>query len=153
MKIGDPRQINGRYMPDGTIQHVNIGIGSLTGQAQSLTLDDGTTVQGLAVRSFLDSQEIVCPTDLCPAAPAGTKPNPNPIGANFHIGSKTTFGKAYLLDTKYGSPRGLDSSGKTVNNFGPAIVTGRDFVEIGAVRTQVWCFRQDLLKLEWCSPV
>src|SRR5689334_18693917 len=144
MKIGDARQIDGRYMPDGTIQHVNIGIGSLTGQGQALTLDDGTTVQGLAVRSFLDSQEIVCPPELCPAAPAGTKPNPNPIGAKFHIGSKATFGKAYLLDNKYGSPRQLDPIATSVANFGPAIVTGRDFVEIDGVRTQVWCFRQQI---------
>lgn len=152
MKIGDVRQCNGKYKPDGSIEHVNIGVMSLTGQAQTLILDNGSPVHGLSVRSFLDSQEIVCPPDLCPAAPKGTKPNPTPPGA-MKIGQKSKFGKAYLLDQKYGSPRELDPSGMTNPNFGAGIVTGRDKVAIAGVITQVWCFRQDLLKREWCSPV
>lgn len=151
MKIGDVRQCNGRYMPDGTIQHVNIGIMSLTGQHQSLILENGATVFGLAGRSFLDSQEVICPPDLFPEAPNGTKPNPNPPGTH-KIGSKVSFGKAYLLDQKYGSPRELDPSGDFINNFGNSIVTGRDTLVIGGVRKQGYSHRKDLLSKEYWSP-
>ncbi len=153
MQIGDARQCNGRYMPDGTIQHGNIGIMSLTGQNQTLLLNDGSTVHGLAGRSFLDSQEVVCPADLLPAAPHGTKPNPTPAGAH-HIGQKVTFTKAYLLDEKYNSgPRGLDLSNITVANFGTSVVTGRDSVVIGGVLTHGYTHRKSLLEREYWSPL
>ncbi len=152
MKIGDPRQCDGRYMPDGSIQHVNIGVMSLTGQAQKLLLNDGSTVQGLSARSFLDSQEIVCPPDLLPPSPAGVKPNPTPPGAHA-IGAKVSFTKAYMLDQKYGAPRELDPSGLTLANAGQRIVTGRDFVTLKGVRTQGYCHRKDLLSPEFWSPI
>lgn len=146
-------------MPDGTVQktldggEIHLGIVQIVGQGQVFLCADGTTRQGLALKFFLDSAEFVCPPELAKDAPPGTKAPPNPIGAAHHIGSKVNFGKSYLLDQKFGSPRELDPSNKTVANFGPAIVTGRDFVEIDGVRTRVWCFRQDLLKREWASPV
>jgi hypothetical protein len=158
MRIGDLRDAWGKFMPNGSVQTtadgqpIHLGIAQITGQAQTFLCDDGTTRQGLSMRFFLDSAEFVCPADLAKDAPAGTKAPPTPPGA-MKIGQKSTFAKAYLLDQKYGSPRELDPSGKTVANFGSAIVTGRDKVVIAGVITQVWCFRQDLLKLEWCSPV
>lgn len=152
MKIGDARQCNGRYMPDGTIQHVNIGIMSLTGQNQALILDNGSTVHGLSGTSFLDGQEIVCPPDLLPAAPNGTKPNPTPAGAH-KIGQKVTFTKSYLLDQKYGSPRELDPSGQVINKSITAIVTGRQYIIVGGVRVQGYCHRIGLLEREYWSPI
>lgn len=152
MKIGDARQCNGRYMPDGTIQHVNIGVMSLTGQNQTLILDNGSTVHGLGGRSFLDSQEVICPAELLPAAPNGTKPNPNPPGTH-QIGQKVTFVKAFLLDEKYGSPRELDPSGKVIDNFGASIVCGRDSLVIAGIKTPGYSHRKDLLSREYWSPI
>lgn len=152
MKIGDVRQCNGRYMPDGTIQHINIGIMSLTGQNQALILDNGATVHGLSATSFIDGQEVVCPADLLPPAPNGTKPNPTPPGAH-KIGQKISFAKAYLLDQKYGSPRNFDPSGQVINNFGTSIITGRQYIDVGGVRTQGYCHRKSLLEREYWSPI
>ncbi len=147
MRIGTVVQINGRYLPDGTIQKLNLGIGSLTGQAQTLVCDDGTTRQGPSVRQFLDSAEIVCPPDLVVDAPNGTKANPTPPGV-FAIGSKHTFGKSFLLDDRYGSPRQLNSSGVVNPNFGPGLVCGRD--KINGV--EGYSYRDNLTHREWWSP-
>ncbi len=151
MRIGDPRQCNGRYMSDGSLQEVDIGVVSLTGQAQKLFLNDGSIVHGLSFRSFLDSQEAIAPADLLPPSPAGVKPNPTPPGAHA-IGAKVSFGKAYMLDTKYGTPRELDPSGLTLANAGQRIVTGRDFVTLKGARVQGYCHRKDLLSPEFWSP-
>ncbi len=153
MKIGDVKQINGRCMPNGSIQNVNLGIGQLTGQAQTLLCDDDSTRQGFAVRQFLDSQEIVCPVRLVIDPPKGTKPNPNPAGAKYKIGQKVTFAKAYLLDERYGTaPRGLDPSGMVNPHFGPGIVCGRDKVLLNGVETEGYSFRDSLLHREWWAP-
>ncbi len=152
MKIGDPKIVNGRYMPDGSVQHAVLGIASLTGQEQHLLCDDGSTRQGLAIASFLDSQEVVCPAELVVDPPHGTKPNPNPLGAKHKIGDRATFGKAWLLDHRYGSPRGLNLSGEKTDNFGEGIVTGRDYVIVAGVRSRGWKFRRDLTSQEWWAP-
>ncbi len=114
MKIGTVVQINGRYLPDGTIQKLNLG----------------------------------CPPDLVVDAPNGTKANPTPPGA-FAIGSKHTFGKSFLLDDRYGSPRQLNSSGVVNPNFGPGLVCGRD--KINGV--EGYSYRDNLTHREWWSPV
>ncbi len=152
MKIGDVKQINGRLMPDGSTQNVNLGIGQLTGQAQTLVCDDGTTRQGLSVRQFLDSQEVVCPAGLVVDPPNGTKPNPNPVGAKYKIGQQGTFGKSYLLDSKFGSPRELDPSLLINPHFGTGIVCGRDKIAINGVLTAGYSFRDNLLHREWFCP-
>lgn len=152
MRIGDVRQINGRYLPDGTVQQVNIGIGQIAGQAQTLVCDDGTTRQGLAMVQFLQGTEFVAPPNLIVDAPPGTKPNPTPPGSRYKIGSKATFGRAYLLDQHYGSPRELSPTGETVAQFGAAIVTGSAIVTFNGVPTDGWKFRQNILAREWWAP-
>ncbi len=158
MKIGDLRDVWGKFMPDGSVQTtadgqpIHLGIAQITGQAQKFLCDDGTTRQGLSLRFFLDSAEFVAPQTALKDAPPGTKAPPTPPGAHA-IGAKVSFTKSYMLDTKYGSPRELDPSGLTIANAGQRIVTGRDFVMLKGVRTQGYCHRKDLLSPEFWSPL
>ncbi len=158
MKIGDLRDAWGKYMPDGSVQTtadgqpIHLGIAQITGQAQTFLCDDGTTRQGwLSMRFFLDSAEFVVPPGLARDVPPGTKAPPTPPGA-FAIGSKHTFGKSYLLDSKFGSPRQLDPSGLVNPHFGPGIVCGRDKIMLNGVEVTGYSIRDNLLHREWFCP-
>ncbi len=145
-------------MPDGSTQTtadgqpIHLGIAQITGQAQTFLCDDGTTRQGLSMRFFLDSAEFVVPPGLARDVPPGTKAPPNPVGAKYKIGQQGTFGKSYLLDSKFGSPRELDPSLLVNPHFGTGIVCGRDKIAINGVLTAGYSFRDNLLHREWFCP-